>query len=68
MTKVLLPLVVVAALLGTAALLHPTTRGGSSQWMHGASEAVLASETEPTEPTEPIPNEPTLPTQPSGTS
>lgn len=68
MTKVLLPLVLLAALLGGAALVHPTSTSdsnGSSQVAPGSSDMVLAAESDPTEPTEPVPNEPTLPTLPN---
>ena len=57
MTKVLLPLFLLAAILGGAALVHPTTAT--------PNEPARVSETEPTPPTEPTPVEPTLPTQPN---
>jgi hypothetical protein len=59
MTKVLLPLVLLATILGGAALVHPTG--------HAAAESARISDNnDPTEPTMPVPVEPTKPTQPSG--
>jgi hypothetical protein len=56
MTKALLPLVLLATILGGAALVRPT---------RSAVEPVRLSENGPTTlPTEPVPAEPTLPTQP----